>query len=147
MARQTGSRTPIRGAFDVRNRSTAHAYTLVELLVTLGIISLLAGLLFPLLAFVRAKSGQTVCASNLGQIGKAALLYMQDHDGGIPPLTNQFLGPRFNMDHSPIDRHPQDRPDYLWEVVGSYLKHEKSCFAPAILIPIPIPSDGLSITG
>ncbi len=54
------------------------AFTLIELLVVLGIIGLLAAILFP--AFRRAQEGgaQANCASNLKQIYQAVELYRQD---------------------------------------------------------------------
>lgn len=60
------------------------AFTLIELLVVVGIISLLASLLFPVFATARARARQTVCASNLRQIGLALALYAQDTDDLYP---------------------------------------------------------------
>lgn len=60
------------------------AFTLVELLVVIGIIALLAAILFPVFATVRGKARQTVCISNLRQIGTAFQMYAQDFDGIVP---------------------------------------------------------------
>ena len=59
-------------------------FTLIELLVVLGIVSLLAALLFPVFVQARAKARQSVCASNLHQIGLAVSLYSQDNDDLLP---------------------------------------------------------------
>ena len=59
-------------------------FTLVELLTAIGIIALLAALLFPVFAQVREKGRQTACTSNLKQIGAAVFAYMQDYDETIP---------------------------------------------------------------
>ena len=59
-------------------------FTLVELLVVIGIIGLLAALLFPVLATVRRDAHQTTCVSNLRQLGQAFLLYAQDYDSHLP---------------------------------------------------------------
>ena len=59
-------------------------FTLVELLVVIGIISILASLLFPVFATARARARETVCASNLHQIGLAMGLYAQDTDELYP---------------------------------------------------------------
>ncbi len=61
-----------------------HAFTLIELLVVIAIISLLAAIIFPVFASVRAKARQTVCVSNLHQIGLAVAMYAQDTNGIVP---------------------------------------------------------------
>ena len=60
------------------------AFTLVELLVVIAIVALLAAILFPVFATVRGKARQTVCISNLRQIGLAVQMYAQDYDGIFP---------------------------------------------------------------
>jgi prepilin-type N-terminal cleavage/methylation domain-containing protein/prepilin-type processing-associated H-X9-DG protein len=59
-------------------------FTLIELLVVIAIIAVLAAILFPVFAQAREKARQTVCASNLKQIGTAVLLYVQDYDERLP---------------------------------------------------------------
>jgi len=59
-------------------------FTLTELLVTLGILTLLAALLFPAFALVRGRSRMATCASNLHQLGQAATLYEQDNENLFP---------------------------------------------------------------
>lgn len=59
-------------------------FTLIELLVVIAIISLLAALLFPVFAKGRAKARQTVCLSNLRQLGLAINMYSQDYDEQYP---------------------------------------------------------------
>jgi prepilin-type N-terminal cleavage/methylation domain-containing protein/prepilin-type processing-associated H-X9-DG protein len=55
-------------------------FTLVELLVVIAVLTILAGLLLPVLAHVREQARQSTCLSNLRQIGHAHLLYLQDWD-------------------------------------------------------------------
>src|SRR5437870_363470 len=69
-------------------RDRKAAFTLIELLVVIAIIALLAAILFPVFARVREKARQTVCLSNLGQISKAVLMYMQDYDETFPFVLN-----------------------------------------------------------
>ena len=57
------------------------AFTLIELLVVIALVSLLAGVLFPVFVQAREKARQTACLSNLKQIAAALALYRQDYDG------------------------------------------------------------------
>jgi prepilin-type N-terminal cleavage/methylation domain-containing protein/prepilin-type processing-associated H-X9-DG protein len=60
------------------------AFTLVELLVVLGIIALLLAILLPSLAGARRSGRAAVCLSNLRQMAVAANLYAIDHAGTLP---------------------------------------------------------------
>src|SRR5437762_4350311 len=64
------------------NRKTG--FTLVELLVVIGIIALLISILLPSLNRARETSNRVVCASNLRQIGQAILLYANENKGSYP---------------------------------------------------------------
>jgi prepilin-type N-terminal cleavage/methylation domain-containing protein/prepilin-type processing-associated H-X9-DG protein len=72
-------------------------FTLIELLVVIGIIALLAAILFPVFARARDQARKTACLSNLRQIGVAASLYTSDYDGGYPNTGDPYLwvGKRF----------------------------------------------------
>src|SRR2546426_1110213 len=65
-------------------RTVRHAFTLVELLVVLAIISIIAGLLLPVFARARAHARTAVCLSNIRQLGFAAQMYIQDNDERLP---------------------------------------------------------------
>ena len=67
-----------------QRRGFAAAFTLVELLVVVAIIALLTAILLPVFFSVRGKARQTVCVSNLRQIGIAISLYSQDYDDLYP---------------------------------------------------------------
>jgi prepilin-type N-terminal cleavage/methylation domain-containing protein/prepilin-type processing-associated H-X9-DG protein len=61
------------------------AFTLIEVLAVIALIAILASLLLPAMARAREKGRQTLCASNLRQLGLAAQMYWDDHDGRAFP--------------------------------------------------------------
>ena len=79
--------------------ASRNAFTLIELLVVIGVLSLLAALLFPAFSLARARGRQTSCASNLRQIGQTTYIYASDNDDYLPfawyddpdPSINNFL--------------------------------------------------------
>jgi prepilin-type processing-associated H-X9-DG protein/prepilin-type N-terminal cleavage/methylation domain-containing protein len=101
------------------------AFTLVELLVVIGIIAVLVGLLLPALSAARASSQQVVCLSQLRQIGTAMLLDAADHHryvqttgyihtpvnqpAGLTAATPPALGDPYTVNYG-----------YYWD--GTYLR-------------------------
>ncbi len=65
-------------------RASRFGFTLAELLVVIGVIALLAALLFPVLDRVKQGGQRTVCLNNLKQMGLAFQQYLADADSRYP---------------------------------------------------------------
>jgi len=79
------------------------AFSLIELLVVIGIIALLSSILLPALAKARGKASETLCASNLRQIYvSGALSYANDYNDWLPTVR-----------HGAVDYWPYLLGDYL----------------------------------
>ncbi len=73
------------------------AFTLVELLVVIGIIALLISLLMPALAVVRQAAARTSCAARIHSQLLAAQVHANDH-GGYYPLVGTLPGTQYPPD-------------------------------------------------
>ncbi len=67
-------------------------FTLVELLVAIGIIAILAAMLFPVLSRAKAGTQRTTCMKNIRQINLGLRMYSGDSSDYSPktPHTNNF---------------------------------------------------------
>jgi prepilin-type processing-associated H-X9-DG protein/prepilin-type N-terminal cleavage/methylation domain-containing protein len=75
-----------------RKGKTVRGFTLVELLVVIGIIALLIAMLLPALGKARAQAQLVQCQSNIRQLVTAALLFANDHQRRVPTCSdNQWV--------------------------------------------------------
>jgi len=75
----------MRSTFVPTRRRGTPGFTLVELLVVIGIIALLISILLPSLNRARREANTIKCSSNMRQIALAMLTYINDNKGRFPP--------------------------------------------------------------
>jgi len=65
-------------------RTHRYGLSLVEVLIVIGIIAVLAVILYPLFGVARDKTLEAKCSSNQQQIAQSILIWAQDHDDVLP---------------------------------------------------------------
>lgn len=78
-----------------RLRDGDHGFTLVELLVVIGIIAVLISILLPVLNKVREQAKSIVCQSNMKQLSLAFVMYASEYKGAtpiFPPIQGTYPG-------------------------------------------------------
>lgn len=99
------------------NHPRRSAFTIVEILVVIGIIAVLAGILFPIFAKAKENGHRTAALQQMKQLGAAVIMYSEGVDGKMPMSTNYAQ--------------PETEPERIWtNVLLSFAKSETLFVAP-----------------
>jgi prepilin-type N-terminal cleavage/methylation domain-containing protein len=121
------------------------AFSLIELLVVLGIVAILAGMLLPTLASARRSSERVTCASNLRQIGVALQAYVIEADGRLPLVIEPIWNPpptmpRIDFNRDSFEMLADGTPKYPFsfaQVMRTWLKDRRIYLCPAAELGYP----------
>ena len=111
-----------------RPRRRPRGFTLVELLVVIGIIALLISILLPSLARARQTAQQTACLSNIRNMGTATQMFVNEHDGW---MYKAWLNSRPNTALGDLSSGEwrYDYPAWGWDyILSDYMGGNKSVF-------------------
>lgn len=133
---RTSSRRPASRSHTPASRSGA--FTLVEMLVVIGIILLLSAILFPALKSVQERGSQTTCASNMQQLYLAIRLY-KDDEREYPSSLAALLPDSEKLADTAPD--PKDKGNNV-EGTGYFRKTREELVCPDDDFQSSIPADG-----
>ena len=116
------------GRWQMSSRNSHAGFTLVELLVVIGIIAVLLALLLPVLNRVREQAARAQCMSNHKQLMSAIFMYTNDWKGTLPfcnwlsqEQPGQYYGAGWLYDVT----QPQGNATARNGAIFKYLKTEK----------------------
>jgi len=131
-------RRSVLGGLDVKRHQ---AFTLVELLVVIGIIALLVATLLAALGKANRQAKCVRCLSNIRQLGIAFQLYLQDNRGAFPtpsqntvPLRTDWIHYQTGGTWSYVGQQPTYHPDWTRNLnEGSVTRYLSKLFDPQVL--------------
>jgi prepilin-type N-terminal cleavage/methylation domain-containing protein/prepilin-type processing-associated H-X9-DG protein len=101
------------------------AFTLVELLIVVAIITVLIGILLPIVGKSHEKANRAACLSNLHQIGASLIMYANANHGRLP--NDNPGGENLNVDENLV----------LVSFANEYVKSPAAFHCPGSVLPMP----------
>lgn len=108
---------------------SSRGFTLVELLVVIGIIAVLISILLPALGRARAQANSVKCQSNLRQLFLATQLFANEHQGYLPHAENNGAVKMQGWSTRIGTRWEWDEPAWSWEqALTKYMGNSNKAF-------------------
>ena len=130
-------------------RHIQRAFTLVELLVVIGIIAILISVLLPALSRARMHAVSAQCMSNLRQVGQAIIMYAQENGGWYPVGMGMDNGGSGTLEKFADWGYPTDpRNNSVRENFARCLGIKKAQAVVGNTIPVPVlycPADNQNV--
>ncbi len=95
--------------FVIRRRN---AFTLIELIVVIGILTLLIGILIPSLSAARNSAKANVCLSTLKGLGTAFTVYLTENRDHFPPMRLKHVPP--SNEEEFVNEYLRESPRWQW---------------------------------
>jgi prepilin-type N-terminal cleavage/methylation domain-containing protein/prepilin-type processing-associated H-X9-DG protein len=112
----------------MRARTRTRAFTLVELLVVIGIIAMLIAMLLPALTRARDHANSLACKSNLRQLGLALIMYSNENRGWMFPFDyGANVAPHRRW---PVSVFPADWPEPMYDPDHAFYVANGSTYNP-----------------
>lgn len=126
------------------SKSCPKGFTLIEILIVIGIIALLVAILFPIFARARENARRAGCQANLKQLSLGVFQYMQDFDETYPLVCNDANSAGVFKTGFPWGESNQ----FNWtDRIMPYVKNTESFHCPSIARGYPGPAKNYSHYG
>ncbi len=89
-----------------------NAFTLIELIVVIGILTLLIGILIPSLSSARTSAKANVCLSTLKGLGTAFTVYLTENRDHFPPMRLKHVPP--SNEEEFVNSYNRKSPRWQW---------------------------------
>lgn len=116
-----------------KNTGYRIGYTLIEMLITIAIIGILLSLLIPMVGKARLRGQSASCQNNLKQQYLSLMMFAEDHDGIMPPGSEEWPPENGLFDGEEIKMTAESLIPYadrtIWYCPSDYMKKKSKRYS------------------